>query len=1695
MSSENQVNSKSSEEDMDVDPFPPPVANPSSADSFDTPADAAPTDDDSPRQQNMEAQNEPDDVPYTVGWQVSEDIFIPPAPQAFGEYDATGPRLMIVKIVAKNFKSYAGSVVIGPFHKCFSSIVGPNGNGKSNAIDSMLFVFGYRANKIRTKKVAELIHSSNEHPNCSSCTVSVHFQQIIDKVGHDYDIVPNSAFVISRTAFKDSSAYYELDGRKVQFKEITKRLRDHCVDLDHNRFLILQGEVEQIALMKPKGQGDGDTGMLEFLEDIIGTTRYKEPLKKLSDKVEGLSEEREEKLRRLKVVEKAKAELEKPMQEAIQYLKSENSIIKLQHTYYQCKRYEALDRLKKEEEVKKELDEDYNKLMDEMKSVQKERDEKTKDFKEKSKKWDKLQQQKDALTVKTDEMRKKDNALQAEAEATNKRRKENKETVKKEKTKLEEIQRIPAKNVKDIEECEKLQKKQITEREAEEAALANLMSGLKEKTEPLIKKRAKLEKELVTQRKAVDDAKSVFDIAKSKLDLYQSEEQTEKDKLERLKESVKITSDRLSETKKKIAAIEPKIPATEKSLQQAQRELEDLKNRENEANMHLRNKRMKYDEQKSAMQAGTSRNHILNALMREKRESRLPGIYGRLGDLGGIDPKYDVAVSTACGPLDNIVVDSVNTATECIEFLRRNNLGRATFIALEKQQRFARQCQERIRTPENVHRLFDLIKVENPDILPAFYYALQNTLVANDLDQATRIAYGATRYRVVTLKGELIELSGTMSGGGRQVSRGRMGQKAARSEPTAEDISKLQEELDQVFEEYNQVKAKQPPLENQIYTLSTALKDMIVDRDKYKIDINQLTVEEPNLKKQLQEQEKKAKLSICDPGKVRQLSKVVEDAEQKLNSVSETSKETENEVARINHEIDEISGNRVKEQQKKINTLNKNIDKAKGEVCRLQVAIKTAERNAKKTEQRIETLETDIKNCEKRIYDITKEKKEIESVYQGMIEEMEQLDESLTERQELAGKLKSELEKLQSRESKMKALKIDLDQKLNEKNKILKDLQHRIPDLTKAIQTLNLQDIPNEEKEPLTELTTEELEELDDKVVLAQLQKAKEKLPQEIPNMQIIEQFREQNNLYLKRFEKLQKITEERNSMRDSYNLAIRRRMEEFNDGFNMITGKLKEMYRMITLGGDAELELVDSLDPFSEGIVFSVRPPKKSWKQIQNLSGGEKTLSSLALVFALHHYKPTPFYFMDEIDAALDFKNVSIVASYIKDRTKNAQFIVISHRSDMFELADYLVGIYKINNCSHCAALDIAQFNVKVGIVEQPKETNHNPSRFLSQPNPAGNSNSINGTNDSRNSETTRAIPSTCPVNINRHEEIENIRPNRQNGEEEKENQDAENDENDNQGNPMEPSMNFSLGELILPPTPVKQPQTLESKKRKIEKSPNVKSKTNDIPLKQQQKSSKQNVSRQLDQVDEESDNQSSDNKASDDGSTPKRQKTLHKDASNNANQVDNETDNQLSSDNNVSSGASTPKRQRISLRNASKPLQSTSKDTPSPKQQRNTKRNVTVSPKQKSRGVERRSSSESNASKEATTPTRRRNVQKNVAAKEVDKIVDKQSSSESNSTPPQRQMSSRRTRRNEEVSDPSSSDTNTSEGTATPTRRRSLRRGDANSQKADVKSPSVSSEDGTVSLRRTPRTLRKPKFLEDMELSSPTSRKRRKQ
>ena len=186
-------------------------------------------------------------------------------------------RLMITTMVLENFKSYAGVQEIGPFHKRFSSIVGPNGSGKSNVIDALLFVFHNRAKKLRQDKLSQLIHKSSGFPNLEYAKVSVHFQLIYDNEASDddYEVVAGSEFIVSLTAFLNNSSKYTLNGKNAKWEEVGAKLTNHGIDLNNNRFLILQGEVEQIAMMKPKGQTEHDEGLLEYLEDIIGSNEFK----------------------------------------------------------------------------------------------------------------------------------------------------------------------------------------------------------------------------------------------------------------------------------------------------------------------------------------------------------------------------------------------------------------------------------------------------------------------------------------------------------------------------------------------------------------------------------------------------------------------------------------------------------------------------------------------------------------------------------------------------------------------------------------------------------------------------------------------------------------------------------------------------------------------------------------------------------------------------------------------------------------------------------------------------------------------------------------------------------------------------------------------------------------------------------------------------------------------------------------------------------------------------------------------------------------------------------------------------------------------------------------------------------------------------------------------------------------------------
>jgi len=1258
----------------------------------DTPEDKADTSQESEKETPMEVPKDPnDEVRDEDGGIHVDGIYIPPPPLPSLTFDSTKPRLVITHIDNYNFKSYYGKQSLGPFHKSFTSIVGPNGSGKSNVIDSMLFVFGYKASKIRSKKVSVLIHNSDTHPDVTTCTVRVHFQEILDKEGEAFEVIPDTQFSVARTANKDNSSYYEVDGKRRVFKDVAKLLRHKGIDLDHNRFLILQGEVEMIAMMKPIGQNENDTGMLEFLEDIVGSSRFKEPIDILKARTSEMDELRGEKLNRVKLVEKEKDELEKPKNEAMEYLRSENDISHKKNFIYQHYIKTFDEKIEETKQKQAEFQEKCKETLEKLTKITEKKEKRENAMKELSQKFDGTSKELEKARESFKKHEMTDEKLREDMKSLNTKRKKTMKLSQIEKENYEKISKVPEVNKGKIEECQGLLEKH-TEKEAEEQkrydeALANLKTETAEYQE----QKEQYETKLISLRKDENEKESQYNVAKSELDILLSTEQKEQCKLESLETKYQTSTSGLGGKKAKIDEHSKAIPDLQERIKGFENDIHKNSQIHDELSKTVRSARANFEETRVNQSQTKSRGKVLDSLMKQKKTGALSGIFGRLGDLGAIDKKYDVAISTAVGGgLDTVLVDTVDTAKKSIEYLKKSGAGRGNFLALDKTLRYEHNVTEPFRSPENAPRLIDLITVDDESFKTAFYQKMQDTLVAEDMQQAKRIAFGAKRFRVVTLGGDLIETSGAMSGGGREKLSGKMGtQIAEKSKKNEVNLEALEAKLQEEEFKLRELNTKRGEAEGAIVMAKRELLNREKDLKKLSMDVKAFDDEESKLQQQIKNQKKIVQDSKPDKARVKDMEKNCEGLQQIFTEASENGRDLKDKVKELTKKIKEITVTRVKAVQSKLEKVQGEVEKVKKEITRLEVECKTSERNLKKSKDKWEAYDSEVSEAETKLREMNKERESLENEGEKIVESVKNFEKEMDEVTTSLKEVKESLTKLEEYETQYKSERIEIDQANEKFAAALKENTKTIQHWRREIAKLRLEDIPGEDAEIFKQYTKEELEGSDVDQYKHELNLLEENLSAKRPDLKAIEEFKRKEAVYLERVAELDDITQIRDRARKRHDDLRKTRLNEFMEGFGIITGKLKEMYQMITLGGDAELELVDSLDPFTEGIVFSVRPPKKSWKNISNLSGGEKTLSSLALVFALHYYKPTPLYVMDEIDAALDFKNVSIVANYIKERTKNAQFIIISLRSNMFELADRLVGIYKTYNCTKTVTIN----------------------------------------------------------------------------------------------------------------------------------------------------------------------------------------------------------------------------------------------------------------------------------------------------------------------------------------------------------------------------------------------------------------------
>ncbi|KAJ3895317.1 RecF/RecN/SMC [Lentinula edodes] len=1267
---------------------------------------------------------------------------LPPASQSQAKVvleEPKGPqsRLVIHKLALVNFKSYAGRQEIGPFHKSFSSIVGANGSGKSNTIDALLFVFGYRAAKMRQGKLSELIHNSARYSDLDHCTVEVYFRDIIDLPGPDaFEIVPGSNLTVARNAYRDNTSTYTINGRSSSYKEVQSLLKGRGIDLDHKRFLILQGEVESIAQMKPKG-GEHDEGLLEYLEDIIGTSKYKEPIETAFVDLENLQESRQEKLNRLRLVEKEKNALEDKKKEAEEYLRLQNELVRAQSKLYQWYIWQTLNSENKiralMEKAEEELEEEKAKNKDDIEHLE----QLQADYKAFEKGYKEIQKLVTEAVQSLSEHEKQEIGLSEKRKHAAGKAKKLKKSVGDARTALNTAQHT----IEDSEEKLEKEKRKLDDYEeslgVEEKILEEVQDSLRDKTQKFYDQKESLQKDLQPWTAKINAKQKEIDVARGERDalvkkvesiqtaLHEAETHLEKVNFDQ-EEKVKL----LSEAKSEKAELNDKKEAATERLNKAQEVEQACRTKASSSHQRVL-------EAKASQAETRSQGKVLESLTRMQDTGRITGFHGRLGSLGTIPEKYDVAITTACPSLNNMVVDTVKQGQACLEYLRSNNIGRATFMVLEKIS-YHPSTLSTPNTPENVPRLFDLITPKDPKFAEVFYKAVGDTLVATDMDQANRIAFGERRTKVVTLAGQVIETSGAMSGGGGAPAKGGMSSKLAKDSVSPRQLQELEQNREEAQAKLEEAIAAVRSAEAEYEKLNRSGPEIDLRYEKLGLDIQQGKSRIEEAEKRLKNLRTHSKPDKNDIARIKNLEDNLARFEVEIADLKEKASEIEASLQEVEDKIMKIGGSKLMAQKSKVEGLRNHINLTNDAITNAEVTKAKAEKDVDKHRHTVDTDAAVLEQLETELAELDGQLKELQGFVKTVKAKVEAAEAAEESKREALAERKAQLEEKAEAVEAFRQTEIKLQKTIDGHRKDIEQISSQVERFRQLHDALSLEDIDDDddeegddegeeegtaehpgENEPqknkneeevnvkvtladtfkeeevpnkLHEYKTAELQKFKERDMMVDVQALEDQIKRAKPNLNVLKEYKLREAEFLSRHDDLEKVVALRDAQKKKYEDLRKQRLEEFMAGFSTISLKLKEMYQMITQGGNAELELVDSMDPFAEGIIFSVMPPKKSWKNISNLSGGEKTLSSLALVFALHtqcSVQPTPLYFMDEIDAALDFRNVSIIANYIKDRTKNAQFIIISLRNDMFELSHRLIGIYKTANVTQSISID----------------------------------------------------------------------------------------------------------------------------------------------------------------------------------------------------------------------------------------------------------------------------------------------------------------------------------------------------------------------------------------------------------------------
>ena len=1164
--------------------------------------------------------------------------------------------MYLKNIEVYGFKSFAQKINF-EFHNGITGIVGPNGSGKSNVGDAVRWVLGEQsAKQLRGGNMQDVIFSGTENRKpLSFASVSITLDNSDHKLPVDYNEV-----TVTRRLYRSGESEYMINGSGCRLKDIQEMFYDTGIGKE-GYSIIGQGQIDKILSGKPEERR-------ELFDEAAGIVKFK---RRKATTLKKLEEERQNLVRVTDILSeltKQLGPLERQSETARIYLSKREELKELDVNLFLLEN-------QRNEELLKELEEKIDRAQNELNETQEAYDQTKVEY-------DRLEQELEELSAKLDTLKEEqqqsallkqqyEGQVQVLEEQISSGR-QNSEHYQNRLTALkEDLERRSQEKDKLSEDKLELQDrlKEIRSKLTKETeSLENIVSNVEECTQAVEDGKNEII-EILNSRATTKGKVQRFDAMLEQLNIRKAEISQ---RILRLKSEEEVLERERSNAQKQYDAVTALISSTNEECIRLDGEVQKLQDELKKQNSQMEIGQTTYHREASRLESLkniTERydgyGNSIRRVMEQK--SREPGIKGVVADIIHVQKDYEVAIETALGgSIQNIVTDNEQTAKRMIGFLKKNRFGRATFLPLSNiSGRGGLNQRDVLNEPGVVGTANTLVKADK-EYSELVMYLLGRVLVVDNIDHAIAIGKKYRHsLRMVTIEGESLSPGGSMTGGAFKNNSNLLGRRRE-IEELERSVGILKKELEETQKSIGENRSKRNVLRDTIADFQQKLRQQYVEQNTAKMNLSQLKEKENEIQNSYRQIEREQDELRHQAGEIRQdhsnIARELEDSqkdEKELETFIETKqKELEEWKAEETEKTHELEQIRLEESslEQQNHFLQENLSRLNSEIDAFQAESQEI------TENLVQSSE------------------EIHKKEDGIVELRKAVQECLSKEEQFNSKRTQWQEEKEKRTSSHKAFFEKRDH-LSEKTSLLDKECFRLRSQAEKIE---------EQRESQISYMWEEYEITPNNALQYRKEELNDRQAIKADVNRIKDEIRKLGSVNVNAIEDYKELLERHTFLSGQYNDIVKAEetlegiileldegmRRQFTEKFRDIQREFDKAFKELFGGGKGTLELAEEEDILEAGIRIISQPPGKKLQNMMQLSGGEKALTAIALLFAIQNLKPSPFCLLDEIEAALDDSNVGRFASYLQKLTKNTQFIIITHRRGTMNAADRLYGI-----------------------------------------------------------------------------------------------------------------------------------------------------------------------------------------------------------------------------------------------------------------------------------------------------------------------------------------------------------------------------------------------------------------------------------